>query len=178
MTNQNLASLTAQGLAAMKAGSAIAMAASAEIERDAIDADLKAALQEGSKTAEQWAQRIERALAETGGAEDVGNPVIQAHTETSRQIRQKAPDDLTRDVGIIAGGQLALHYWIASFGTMRTYASALGLSRMEKDMETSLDEAKDFDEAHTALAKKLLDVPEKFSLSNLLPGKAAERQAA
>lgn len=168
MVDQNLKALAAQGLQAMKAGSEIAAAATAEIERDATDADLKSALRSGSKTSEQWAQRIERALAEAGGSEDVGNPVIQANTETSRRIRQTAPDDLTRDLGIIASGQFALHYWIASFGTMRTYASALEMTQTEKDMETSLDEAKAFDKAHTALAKKLLKVPGKLSLTNLL----------
>ena len=168
MTDQNLKALTVQGLQAMKAGSAIAAAATAEIERDASDADPKAAPQQDSKTSEQWARRIERAIAETGGAEDVGKPVIQAHTETSRQIRRKAVDGSTRDLGIIAAGQLAPHHWIASFGTMRIYASALGLDRMEKDMDDSLDEAKAFDKAHTALAKKSPDVPGEFSLTNLL----------
>ena len=169
MTDQKLKALTAQGLQALKAGAAMAAGVTAEIERDATDADLKAALQEGSKTAEQWAQRIERALAEAGGADEVGNPVIQAHNETSRRIGQKAPDNLTRDLGIIAADRLALHYWIGSFGTIHTYASALELNQTEKEMETSLDEAKAFDKAHTALAKKLLDVPGTFSLSNLLP---------
>ena len=46
--------------------------AATEIEKDAKDPGLKSALQAGSKTSEQWGQRIERALAEAGGAEDVG----------------------------------------------------------------------------------------------------------
>lgn len=170
MTDQHLKALAAQGLQAMKAGSKISVAATAETERDATDPDLKAALQSGAKTSEQWAQRIERALAEAGGAEDVKNLVIQAHLETSREIRQNAPDDRIRDLGIIDAGQLALHYWIASFGTMHTYASALGMSQTETDMEMCLDDAKAFDKAQTALAKKLLNVPGAFSLKNLLAG--------
>ena len=113
------------GLQALKTGGDLAKTATAEIERDARNPDLKSALQASNKTSAQWAQRIERALAEAGDTKDVGNPVLQAHYEFSRQIRQGAPDDLTRDLGIITAGQLALHYWIASFGTIRTYASAL-----------------------------------------------------
>lgn len=165
MTDQKLKMLAAQDFQALRAGSEVAKAATAELERDVKDPDLKSALQAGSKTSTQWAQRIERALAKAGGAEDVGNPVLEAHFEVSRQIRQKAPDDLTRDLGIIAAGQLALHYWIASFGTLRSYASALGMSQTEQDIQTSLDEAKQFDQQHMELAKKLLNVRGQMSVA-------------
>ena len=148
--------LVAQGLQALQAGSQVARTATADIEGDASSADLKAALQAGNRVAEQWAQRIGRALAETGGAEDTGNPVLDAHYEVSRKIRQKAPDATSRDLGIITAGQLALHYWIASFGTLRAYASGLGLSRTEQDMRQSLEEARQADQQHTALAEKML----------------------
>ena len=104
----------------------------------------------------QWAQRIERALSEAHSAEPVNNPVLEAHYEVSRRIRQKAPDDRSRDLGIIAAGQLALHYWIASFGTRGTYASASGMNQVAQDMHASLNKAKQADEQHTQLAKKLM----------------------
>ena len=157
MADQALKTLLAQGLQALKAGGEVAEAATAEIQSDAKDPDLKSALQAGTETSARWARRIERALAEAGGAEDVGNPVLEAHHEVSRQIRRKAPDDLARDLGIAAAGQLALHYWIASFGTLRAYAAALGMGRTEQDMRASLDEAERSDQQHTELAKKLLD---------------------
>jgi ferritin-like metal-binding protein YciE len=113
-------------------------------------------LQTGNETAEQWAQRIAQALQETGSAEDTGNPVLEAHYEVSKKIRQKAADDMSRDLGIIAAGQLALHYWIASFGTLGNYAAKLGLSQTEQSMRTSLEEAKQADQQHTALAEKIL----------------------
>ena len=165
MTDQNLKTLAAQGFQALRAGAEVGKAATAEIERDAKDPDLKSALQAGTKTSAQWAKRIERAVAEAGGAEDVGNPVLEAHFEVSRQIRQKAPDDLTRDLGIIAAGQLALHYWIASFGTLRAYASALGMSQTAQDMQVSLDEAKQSDQQHAELAKKLLNARGQMSVA-------------
>lgn len=154
--DEALKTLLAQGLQALKAGGEIGKAASSDNQQAAKSTDLKAALKAGSQTSEQWAQRIEHAIAETGGADDVGNPVLEAHYEVSKQIRQKAPDDLVRDLGIIAAGQLALHYWIASFGTIRTYASQLGLTETQQAMQTSLEEAKQFDQGFTALAEKLL----------------------
>ncbi len=156
MADQELRTLVAQGLQALKAGGEVAQRATAEIENDARDPALKAALQVGNQTAEQWSQRIQRAISEAGPAEDTGNPILEAHHQVSQQIRQKAPDDLSRDLGIIAAGQLALHYWIAAFGTLRTYASALGMTHTEQDLQACLDEAKQSDQQHTDIAEKLL----------------------
>ena len=156
MAEQNLKMLVAQGLQALRAGGEVAKMATGEIQNDASHPELKSALEQGNRTAEQWAQRIERALKEAGSAEDVGNPVLEAHYKVSQTIRQKAPDAESRDLGIIAAGQLALHYWIAAFGTLRTYASHLDLTQTEQDLHASLEEAKEADQQHTALAKKIL----------------------
>ncbi len=156
MADQELKVLVATGLQALKAGGEVAKMATAEIQGDASHPDLKSALQAGNKVAEQWAERIELALRETGGAEDTGNIVLDAHFEVSKKIRAKAPDDMSRDLGIVAAGQLALHYWIASFGTLGSYASKLGLSQTEESMRTSLGEAKEEDRHYTALAEKML----------------------
>lgn len=157
MADQELKTLVAQGLQALKAGGEVAKKATAEIQNDASHPELQAALQAGNKTSEQWAQRIEQALQETGGAEDTGNPVLDAHYEVSKRIRQKAPDATSRDLGIIAASQLALHYWIASFGTLGNYAAKLGLSQTAQNMRTLLEEAKQVDQQHTALAEKMLN---------------------
>lgn len=156
MNNDALKTLVAQGLAAMRNGSRVAAAATGEIQNDARHPDLKAALEQGNKTSQQWAQRIDQALQQAGGSGEQKNPVLEGLYEVSRQIRQQAPDDASRDLGIIANGQLALHYWIAAFGTIRTYASQLGLSETAQMMQTSLDEAKAADEQHTQIAKKIM----------------------
>ncbi len=156
MPNQNLQALVSQGLQALKQGGEVAKKATAEIHNDATDPALKEALQQGNKVSEQWAQRIDRALKEAGGDDNVGNPVLEALYEVSKKIRQKAHDATSRDLGIIAAGQIALHYWIATFGTLATYASALDLQQVKQAMQTSLDEAKQADQQHTQLAEKIL----------------------
>ncbi len=156
MATEQLKQLIQQGLAAMKAGGQIAATATAEIQNDARDPQLKSALNEGNETAKQWTARIDRALAEAGGSGQQENPILEAHFQVSKKIRQQAPDDSTRDLGIIAAGQLALHYWIASFGTMRAYAAQVGLQQAEKDTQACLDEAKQADEQHTRIAKQIM----------------------
>lgn len=156
MADQELKTLIAQGLQAAKAGGRVSQRATGEIERDATNPGLQAALRDANAVAQQWAQRIERAIAETGTAEETGNPVLEALYDVSTKIRQKAPDAETRDLGIIAAGQLALHYWIAAFGTLRTYAANCGLTQTEREMQASLDEAKQADLQHTQLAENIL----------------------
>ncbi len=156
MPEQEIKTLVAQGLQALKAGGEVAKKATAEIETDASHPELKSALQAGNTTSEQWAQRIRQAIEEAGSAEDTGNPILEAHYEVSKKIRQKAADATSRDLGIVASGQLALHYWIAAFGTLGNYASKLGLDQVAQSMHSSLDEAKQADQKHNALAEKLL----------------------
>ena len=156
MNNDALKQLVTQGLAAMKAGSKIAAEATAEIQRDARSPDLKTALDQGNQTSRQWAQRIDQALTEAGKGGEEQNPVLEGLYDVSRKIRQQAPDDASRDLGIIASGQLALHYWIAAFGTIRTYANQVGMTDTAQNMQKSLDEAKQADEQHTALAKRIM----------------------
>ena len=156
MASDQLKSLISHGLAALKAGSKIAADATADIQRDAHDPKLKAALEEGNRTSQQWASRIDRALAEAGGEGEQQNPVLEAHFQVSKKIRQQAKDDFSRDLGIIAAGQLALHYWIASFGTLRTYAAQAGLKQAEQDLQASLEEAKQADQQHTQLAEQMM----------------------
>jgi ferritin-like metal-binding protein YciE len=151
----NLKALVSQGLAAMKAGSDVAARATDEIAQDATHPDLKAALDDGNRTSKEWAARIDRALQQAGGDQQ-DNPILEAHYEVSRRIRQQAPDDQSRDLGIIASGQLALHYWIAAFGTMASYTRTLGLDDVAQDMKSSADEARQADERHTRLAEQLL----------------------
>jgi ferritin-like metal-binding protein YciE len=156
MANDSLNVLIQQGLAALKEGSKIAAKATADIQDDATDAKLKEALEKGNQQSKQWATRIEQAFEAAGGKGDEENPILEAHYKVSKKIRGEAKDDYSRDLGIIAAGQLALHYWIASFGTIGNYAAKSGLSQVEQDMKACLREAKEADEQHTAIAEQIL----------------------
>lgn len=156
MDNENLKELVAQGLSAMKAGSGVAAKATDEIGGDVSHPALKAALEEGNHTSRQWADRIARAEAAAGGGQQGDNKILEAHYEVSRLIRQQAPDQASRDLGIIASGQLALHYWIASFGTMAKYLKQVGLTDAAREMHQCVDEAKQSDEKMTEIAEQIL----------------------
>ncbi|MGI4864347.1 MAG: ferritin-like domain-containing protein [Janthinobacterium lividum] len=156
MNSEDLKQLIKDGLAAQHAGSKVAAKATDDILDDATDTELKTLLERGNETAKQWQQRIEQAIDEAGGADDQDNEILEAHYEVSKEIRSNADTDQVRDLGIIASGQLALHYWIASFGTVASYAKAAGLTQTAQELHRSVDEAKQANEQHTQLAERLL----------------------
>jgi ferritin-like metal-binding protein YciE len=156
MNTEDFKQLIKDGLSAQHAGSKVAAKATDDILDDATDAELKTLLQRGNDTAKQWQQRIEQAIDEAGGIDDQDNEILEAHYEVSKEIRGQADTDQVRDLGIIASGQLALHYWIASFGTVASYAKAAGLTQTAAALHRSVEEAKQADEQHTALAQRLL----------------------
>ncbi|MGI4834319.1 MAG: ferritin-like domain-containing protein [Janthinobacterium lividum] len=156
MNTEDLKQLVKNGLAAQQAGSKVAAKATDDIQDDASDEELKTLLKRGNDTAKQWQQRIERAIDEAGDVDSEDNEILEAHYEVSKKIRSEAGSDQVRDLGIIAAGQLALHYWIASFGTLASYAKAVGLTQTAQELHSSAEDAKQADEQHTELAKRLL----------------------
>jgi len=156
MNTEALKQLVKDGLAAQQSGSKVAAAATDEIQNDAKHPALKEALQQGNETAKEWAKRIERAIEEVGGVEEQNNDILEAHYQVSKKIRAKAESDDARDLGIIASGQLALHYWIASFGTVASYAASAGLTQTEQELKALVQEAKQADDKHTDIAQQIL----------------------
>lgn len=154
---QQLKQLIKNGFAAMKTGSEMSAQATDAINNAAKDPKLKELLRKGNETSKKWAERIERGLQEAGGSNDKQeNAIIEGIEKASQNILKVAPDDYSRDLGIIAAGQIALHYWIASFGTMASYAKQVDLSETQKAMKACADEAKEADEEHTKVAKEIM----------------------
>ena len=61
----------------------------------------------------------------------MGSPIIDAIQQVGGKIIHKATGPIARDLGIIASGQLAWHYYIAAFGTTRTNDSGHGRTTLE-----------------------------------------------
>lgn len=162
MNNDQLKTLIQQGLSAMKAGGKTAAEAADEIQNDASNDQLKSTLKKGVETSKQWQQRIGQALQEVGSQQQQqqDNDIVKAMYKVSKEIRQQAPNDRVRDLGIIANGQLALHYWIAAFGTMEAYCKQVGMDQAAQNMKSCVSEARQADEQHTKLAQQIMQKSE------------------
>ncbi len=144
-------------ISAVQAASMSGKDVTVKIQEQASDSALKELLQHGSKHAETWQERLAAASQKMGAAPVAtqSNPIIDAIQQVGGKIIGKATDSTARDLGIIASGQLALHYYIAAFGTMASYAQMLGMEEVAKSLHTCLQEAKQGDERYTELAGKI-----------------------
>ena len=158
MDSDQLNQLIKQGLSAMKSGSKTAAESASEVQNDASDEQLKEILRKGTETSKQWQQRIDRALEQAGGGsqQERENEIMQAMDRVGKQIRQEAPNDRVRDLGIIANGQLILHYWIGAFGTMEAYCKQAGMNQAAQEMKSCVSEAKQADEKYTEIAMQIM----------------------
>ena len=158
MATEGLRQLLLDGVHAVQGAGAVGAKAAAAIEKHATHPALKAELKHGSEVAETWRQRLEAIERTAGGGSrsPADNGIIAAVHEAGETIARRAETDAARDLGIVATGQIALHYYIAAFGTLRAYAGALGLTDAAQRLQQCLDEAKAEDQRHTDLAAQIL----------------------
>ena len=71
------------------------------------------------------------------------------------EIVKSDSDPEVRDAGMITGAQKVEHYEIASYGTVRTYASLLGHRDWAQLLQQTLDEEKQADKLLNGLAEHI-----------------------
>ena len=157
MPEEQLRHLTQQGIQAVQAACKMGQEATSKIEGIVTAPALKELLRKGHEHSVQWTERLSKVQQMTHGTNEEGdNPIIRAHMEVADRIAQHAKDPVERDLGLIASGQLALHYYIAAFGTLASYVEAMGESEAAGLLKQCGDEAKQEDESYTQIAKGML----------------------
>lgn len=100
--------------------------------------------------------RLEQILQENEGeVSDVSCPAIKAIIAEGSSDASDAKDATLRDVVLIAGGNQVEHHEIAVYGTLASWANALGESRHAALFEKSLAEEKNADKLLTQLAEEI-----------------------
>ena len=116
--------------------------------------ELKAAFTKHEAETEEHVARLEQVFEEIeetprGKTCDAIMGIIAEGQETMKEFKG-AP---ALDAGLLAAAQAVEHYEIARYGTLKTWAMELGLSRAAKLLETTLAEEKKTDETLTQLAE-------------------------
>src|SRR5687768_12093379 len=78
--------------------------------------------------------------------------------EEGKEIMEEDFDENAIDAGLIGAAQKVEHYEIAGYGTARTHAEILGLSKVAKILQQTLDEEGATDKKLTQLAESLINV--------------------
>jgi ferritin-like metal-binding protein YciE len=107
-------------------------------------------------------RQVER-LDQIGAALDVKMTGKKCHgmeglIEEGKEIMEEDLDENAIDAGLIGAAQKVEHYEIAAYGTARTHATLLGLNKIAKLLQQTLDEEGATDKKLTALAESIINV--------------------
>jgi len=116
--------------------------------------DLKAAFEKHEAQTEEHVARLEKVFQEIdesprGKTCDAIMGIIEEGQEVMKEFKG-AP---ALDAGLLAAAQAVEHYEIARYGTLKTWASELGLSQAVNLLDTTLSEEKKTDETLSKLAE-------------------------
>jgi ferritin-like metal-binding protein YciE len=81
-------------------------------------------------------------------------PAIDGIIEEGQEIAKEYKGSPALDSGLLAAAQAVEHYEISRYGTLRTWAQELGMSRAVTLLETTLKEEKNTDQTLTKLPRR------------------------
>lgn len=117
--------------------------------------ELRAAFEHHERETEEHVTRLEQvfeAIDQTprGKTCDAINGIIEEGQEVMKEYKGMP----ALDAGLLAAAQAVEHYEMARYGTLKTWASELGLNEAVKLLDATLAEEKKADETLTKLAKQ------------------------
>ena len=117
---------------------------------------LRAMLKTGAKRNRAQARRLEKVFKVAGLRPDGRkDPAMQGIVDANDALVAQAPDPVARDLVNIASGQVAAHFYLATYGTLRSYAQLLGHKKAARLLGKTLGETGTLDRTFTRLARRL-----------------------
>jgi ferritin-like metal-binding protein YciE len=119
------------------------------------DTQLKQAFQSHQQETQVHADRLRRLLTElTQADDDKKDPITVALISSGTNIVRESSEGSVRDAGLIATAQKIEHYEIASYGSARDWAKALGLAEHAEVLEKTIEEEKHADRLLTTISQR------------------------
>ncbi|WP_214474956.1 DUF892 family protein [Mesorhizobium sp. dw_380] len=121
--------------------------------------DLKAAFEKHREQTKEHVVRLEQVF-EAIGKKPAGKTcaAIIGITEEGAEIMSEYKGAAALDAGLLAAAQAVEHYEISRYGTMRTWASELGLTDAVNLLDLTLGEEKETDASLTELAEAAVNI--------------------
>ncbi len=105
-------------------------------------------------------------------------PAILGIIEEAHELIKESKDPEVRDAALIAAGQKAEHYEIASYGTLCNFAKRLGYTTEAGILHSILEQEKMTDEALTKLANSGINDAANDPIDRKLPRTASDAASA
>jgi ferritin-like metal-binding protein YciE len=130
-----------------------------KMAKAAQSADLKAAFEKHRGETEEHVARLEEVFEVIGKKPAAKTcAAIMGITDEGAEIMEEYMGSPALDAGLLAAAQAVEHYEISRYGTMRTWASELGLTQAVNLLDLTLAEEKETDAALTELAESAVNV--------------------
>jgi len=115
--------------------------------------ELKAAFEQHRQETEGQVERLQKVFEILGKpARGVKCEAIEGLVEEASEVMEEAEDPRVLDAGLLAAAQAVEHYEIARYGTLRTWATDLGLGEAANLIQETLDEETACDKLLSKLA--------------------------
>ena len=156
MSNQDYEKMYVESLQALVTAAETSEKSSAGYVNAITSPELKAMVAEGSKIAKEQADTIKALLSKAGGQPtQKPNKVMEGIIEGGKDSVMSAGDPV-RDAAVIATLQVALHYYIAVYGTLAFTAKHLGRHEEAQTIASMNNWMKGKDADYTRLAEKMI----------------------
>ena len=121
--------------------------------KSASDEKLSTALQKHLEETKQQVERVEQAFEETGKASRAKTcEAMKGLITEAEEMLQEDAEPAVKDALIIACSQKVEHYEIATYGTLCTWAKALGYDSALRLLKQNIDEEESADKKLSQLA--------------------------
>jgi ferritin-like metal-binding protein YciE len=131
------------------------LAALPKMAKAAQSSALQAAFEKHETETQQQVERLEEVFEEIDQAPRGKTcDAIMGIIEEGQEVMKEYKGMPALDAGLLAAAQAVEHYEIARYGTLKTWASELGLSRSVKLLDATLAEEKKTDVALSKLAER------------------------
>lgn len=118
--------------------------------------ELVAALKEHLSETEKQVERVEQAFEDTGKAARAKTcEAMQGLVSEAEEVLEEKAEPAVKDALIIACAQKTEHYEIATYGTLCTWAEALGYTNALKLLKQNIDEEEQADKKLSQVAKSI-----------------------
>jgi ferritin-like metal-binding protein YciE len=130
-----------------------------KMAKNASNPELRSAFEQHLEETRGHAQRLEEIADELDislrGKKCKG---AEGLIEEGKELMEEDFEDDVLDAGLIGAAQKVEHYEIAAYGTARTHANLLGLKKVAKMLQQTLDEEAKTDKKLTQLAETIVNV--------------------
>ncbi len=121
--------------------------------------ELAKALKDHLEITNQQISRLNEVFASIGEKQESKKcKAMDGLIEEAEEIMKSAEKGVVRDAAIILAAQKVEHYEIATYGTLRAFASTLGEEKAASLLEETLSQEKDADEKLTAIAEASINI--------------------